>query len=160
MSNLYHERIVKENESDLHTICYGSETLRWHNISHVRSYRPARRSSRHTLPGVVWVAMVRDDRKDVSRFASMSLFHSNLQPPPLTKSQCPNPTLTETQLLNRNPRVCLSPLPPLETSYNKHSHVLLNICVQFHNYQHPLKISILKTCFKGTQFFIKCTFYS
>jgi hypothetical protein len=47
-----------------------------------------------------------------------------------------------------------------ETSYNKHRHVLLNICVQFHNYQHPLRISLLKTCSEGTQFFIKCTFYS
>jgi hypothetical protein len=54
----------------------------------------------------------------------------------------------------------LSPLPPPETSYNKHKHVLLNICIQFHNYQHPLRISLLKTCFKGIQFFIKRTFYS
>jgi hypothetical protein len=47
-----------------------------------------------------------------------------------------------------------------ETSYNKHRHVLLNICVQFHNYHHPLRISLLKTCSKGIQFFIKCTFYT
>jgi hypothetical protein len=50
----------------------------------------------------------------------------------------------------------LKPYLPL----NEHSHVLLNICVQFHNYQHPLRISLLKTCSEGTQFFIKRTFYS
>ena len=48
----------------------------------------------------------------------------------------------------------------LETSYNEHSHILLNICIQFHNYQYPLRISLLKTCSEGTQFFIKYTFYS
>jgi hypothetical protein len=48
----------------------------------------------------------------------------------------------------------------IETSYHEHSLVLLNICVQFHNYQHPLRISLLKTCSKGTQFFIKRKFYS
>jgi hypothetical protein len=48
----------------------------------------------------------------------------------------------------------------LDTSYNKHKHVLLNICIQFYNYQHPLRISLLKTCSEGTQFFIKRTFYS
>jgi hypothetical protein len=76
-----------------------------------------------------------------------------------THNSFQNP-LTETQLPNRNPRVCLSPLPPPKTSYNEHNHILLNICVQFHNYQHPLRISLLKICFEGTQFFIKHTFYS
>jgi hypothetical protein len=47
-----------------------------------------------------------------------------------------------------------------ETSYHEHSPVLLDICVQFHNYQHPLRISLLKTCSEGTQFFIKRTFYN
>jgi hypothetical protein len=47
-----------------------------------------------------------------------------------------------------------------ETSYNENSHVLLNICVRFHNYQHPLRISLLKTCSKGTPFFFQRTFYS
>jgi hypothetical protein len=48
----------------------------------------------------------------------------------------------------------------LETSYNEHSHVLLNICVRFHNYRHPLRISLLKPCSEGIPFFIKRTFYS
>ena len=39
-------------------------------------------------------------------------------------------------------------------------HVLLNICIQLYNYQHPLKINLLKTCSEGTQFFIKRIFYS
>jgi hypothetical protein len=47
-----------------------------------------------------------------------------------------------------------------ETSYNEHSHVLLNICVRFHNFQNPLRISLLKTCSKGTPFFFQRTFYS
>jgi hypothetical protein len=47
-----------------------------------------------------------------------------------------------------------------ETSYNKHSHVLLNICIRFHNFQNPLRISLLKTCSKGTPFFFQRTFYS